>query len=253
MVTKIVSFNIRCCDDNGGNTIKERAPRLFEVIKPINPDLIGFQEYRPQWEEYIKYYFDNEYDMFCKYRSETSDDIEASPILWKRDKFDVINKGYFWLSDTPDTESKGWDEIYDCFRMCVYVILKDRKTGTVFNFMNTHFGFGDNGQVASANLIYEKSKSISEFPTFIVGDFNMMPESIGYKTMTNGFTDANEKTIKDRRGTYHGYNPDKISEHIDYCFVDNRVTPKTMRIIDDKIGGKYPSDHFGLEVELSMK
>ena len=71
--------------------------------------------------------------MFCKYRSETSDDIEASPILWKRDKFDVINKGYFWLSDTPDTESKGWDEIYDCFRMCVYVILREKKRNKIFN------------------------------------------------------------------------------------------------------------------------
>ena len=252
MRTKIVSFNIRYCDDKDGNVISERAPRLFEVIRPIAPDLIGFQEYRPEWEAHVRHYFGDRYEMFCKYRSETTGDREASPVLWKRDRFELIDKGYFWLSDTPDVESRGWDEVCNCFRMCVYVTLKDKKTGNVFNFMNTHFGFGDNGQVASARLIYERYKSISEHPTFIVGDFNMLPDSAGYKTMTEHFTDVNAVTVNDRRGTYHGYHPETIGEHIDYCFVDEQITPVGMRIIDDAVDGKYPSDHFGLAIELSI-
>lgn len=64
--------------------------------------------------------------MFLKYRNETVD-VEGAPILWKKDKFELIKSGYFWLSDTPEIESKGWDEKYDCFRMCSYVILKDKK------------------------------------------------------------------------------------------------------------------------------
>lgn len=251
-MAKIVSFNIRCCDDDGGNSIEERSKRLFQVLNSISPDVIGFQEYRPQWEDYIKNYFSKDYDMFCKYRSETSNDVEASPILWKRDKYDLVKSGYFWLSDTPEIESKGWDEKYDCYRMCAYVILKDKNSGTIFNLMNTHFGFGDNGQVSSANLIYEKSKSISGYPTLLVGDFNMTMESAGYKAMTKVFTDVNEVTIKSRIGTYHGYNPEKISQLIDYCFIDDKIIPKTMRIIDDTVDGKYPSDHFGLEIELSI-
>lgn len=45
--------------------------------------------------------------------------------------------------------------------------------------MNTHFGFGDKGQVGSANLIYEYSGKILNYPTFVIGDFNMNPKSAG--------------------------------------------------------------------------
>ena len=249
MELKLISFNIRCCDDKDGHSIAERAPRLAEVTKKYDADIIGFQEFTVPWEKQIEKFYP-EYEMFNKYRS--VHELEGAPILWKKGKFELIDKGYFWLSDTPDVESRGWDEVCNCFRMCVYVTLRDKQSGKVFNFMNTHFGFGDNGQVASARLIYERSRRISEYPTFLIGDFNMTPESVGYQTMTGYFTDVNAATINDRRGTYHGYHPETISEHIDYCFADDKITPCNMRIIDDAVGGKYPSDHFGLEIELAI-
>ena len=104
--------------------------------------------------------------MFNKYRARRGD-VESSPILWKKDKFECLKTGYFWLSDTPETESKGWDELFDCYRMCVYAILKNKQTDKIFTFMNTHFGFGDIGQLKSVDLIYDYSKNISSHPTFI--------------------------------------------------------------------------------------
>ena len=64
MELKIVSFNIRCADDGNGNSIKERAPRLSEIISNYDVDLIGFQEYIPKWEKPIKKYFGNKYEIF---------------------------------------------------------------------------------------------------------------------------------------------------------------------------------------------
>ena len=84
--------------------------------------------------------------------------MESSPILWKKDKFELLDKGNFWLSDTPEVESRGWDELYNCWRMCEYVILKHIESGKIFTHMNTHYGFGDNGQVKSSKLIYEYSQ-----------------------------------------------------------------------------------------------
>ena len=81
----------------------------------------------------------DKYDIFNKYRSESN--LESTPILWKKDKFECLKTGYFWLSDTPEVESRGWDELYNCYRICVYAILKEKATGKTFNFMNTHFGF----------------------------------------------------------------------------------------------------------------
>lgn len=251
MKLKVISFNIRFCDDPDGHSIAERAPRLSAITAKYSADIIGFQEYRPAWESYIETYYAGEYDMFSKYRNNTVD-IEASPILWKKDKFECIKTGYFWLSDTPEVESRGWDRI-PCYRMCLYVILKDKESGKLFTVMNTHFGFGDECQVASANLIYTYRRKISELPTFVVGDFNMTPDSPAYGEMIKHFNDVNACTVNDLSTTFHNYQPDVITDqHIDYCFIDKSITPITQKLLNETIDGKYPSDHFGLYIELDI-
>ena len=135
--------------------------------------------------------------------------------------------------------------------MCEYVILKHIESGKVFTYMNTHYGFGDNGQTKSSRLIYEYSKKISQNPTFITGDFNMTPDSLGYAEMIKNFTDVNGATVNDRRTTYHGYGT-ADNEHIDFCFIDGKIKPISLKIIDELVDGKYPSDHYGLFVELEI-
>ena len=253
MEIKVISFNIRCTDDINGHSILERAPRINQVVKPYDADVIGFQEYKPAWEEHIEKYFGDKYDLFNKYRSTEEWDIESPPILWKKDKFDCVKKGYFWLSDTPEKESKGWDTQCPCTRICLYVVLEEKASGSCFTFMNTHFGFGDDCQEKSANLICKSAKEISDYPTFVTGDFNMIPDSPGYKVMTANYVDTNGATICDRRSTYHGYNPDQYPDmHIDYCFADSSIKPTECEIIDKTVNGKYPSDHFGLYVKLDI-
>jgi len=251
MKLKIVSFNIRCADDPNGHSITERAPRLADAINPINPDVIGLQEWRPAWEEHIIKHFGDKYEIFNKIRSQ--EDKESGPILWRKDKFDCIKVGYFWLSDTPETESKGWDEKYDCYRICTYAVLKDKTTKQAFTFMNTHFGFGDNGQKKSVELIYNYSKKISDYPTFITGDFNMTPDSIAYKAMTKYFTDVNAATVNDLRSTYHAYQTEKdLNEHIDYCFISKDIKAINQKLIDKTFEGKFPSDHYGIEIDIEI-
>ncbi len=251
MELDIISFNIRCCDDKNGNSIEERAPRLNKIISQYNPDLIGLQEYRPRWEEHIDKYFGDKYEIFAKYRAES--EKEASPMLWRKDKFECIKTGYFWLSDTPDVESKGWDERFDCFRMCVYALLKEKQSGKMFVFMNTHFGFGDDGQIKSVKLIEEYFKKFSSYPAFIVGDFNMTPDDAAYTVMSEKFTDVNSVTNNDLRTTYHGYNPESIkNQHIDYCFINKNVKPVSQKIIDDTVDGMFPSDHYGLYIKMEI-
>jgi endonuclease/exonuclease/phosphatase family metal-dependent hydrolase len=252
MKLKVISFNIRCCDDNGGNSVAERAPRLATVTEPYGADVIGVQEYTPIWEKPLEEYFGDKYEIFNKYRC-TEGHIESAPLLWMRDKFECIKKGYFWLSDTPEVESRGWDERFNCYRMCVYAVLKEKQSGTSFVFMNTHFGFGDNGQVRSADLIHTYRQKLSEYPAFVVGDFNMTPTSPGYAAMSRHFTDVNAATAHDLRSTYHGYDLTvPRDQHIDYCFIDKPFVPLDQRIITDTVDGKFPSDHFGLHITLRL-
>jgi endonuclease/exonuclease/phosphatase family metal-dependent hydrolase len=249
MKLSVISFNIRYCDDPEGNTIAERAPRLGSITKQYNPDILCFQECSPRWVPFLEELYGLDYHITINYRSK--EDPEGCPILWRKNRFEALNKGLFWLSETPDEESRGWDSLFNCYRICAYAILRETHTGKTFTVMNTHFGFGDAGQVRSAELIRQRSQSISPYPTFITGDFNMCPHSPGYDAMCSYFTDTN--TAGDSGTTFHGYHPESCQpEHIDYCFADSRVLPLCHEILRDTVDDKYPSDHFGLFLTLEL-
>jgi endonuclease/exonuclease/phosphatase family metal-dependent hydrolase len=251
MKLKVISFNIRCCDDKGGNSVAERAPRLASVTEPYGADVIGVQEYTPLWEKPLEEYFGDKYEIFNKYRC-TEGHIESAPLLWLRDKFECIKKGYFWLSDTPEIESRGWDTLPHN-RICLYAVLRDNESKKSFVFMNTHFGFGDECQTKSAALISEYADKISDLPTFTTGDFNMTPKSAGYAEMIKTWRDVNSLTVSDMRSTFHGYDLSiKRDEHIDYCFINDKIKPISLKLIDETVQGKYPSDHYGLLVSLEI-
>jgi endonuclease/exonuclease/phosphatase family metal-dependent hydrolase len=225
---------------------------LNAVISPIDADVIGFQESTPRWMEHIERDFGNRYEIFYKYRSSVAP-FESTPVLWKKDKFDCIKKGYFWFSDTPDEESRGWDGRYPYPRICTYVILREKTSGRAFVFMSAHLGFGDDCQKKSCALVPEYAAKLSDLPTFIVGDFNMTPKSPGYAVMTEKFTDVNAVTSRDMSTTFHAYkDEDRPDAHIDFCFIDDKITPISQKILNGKVNGKYPSDHFGLQIELEI-
>ena len=78
-------------------------------------------------------------------------------------------------------------------------------------------------------------------------------DSVGYETMIENFRDVNTCTVNDLSTTYHNYQPEVINnQHIDYCFIDNSIMPLNQTIITDTVEGKYPSDHFGLYIELDI-
>ena len=250
MELKVISFNIRCADDKDGHSREERAPRLADAVLPYDADIIGFQEYRPKWEALIEKYFGDKYEIFNKYRDD--EHPESAPILWNKSSFELMDKGYFWLSDTPEVMSRGWDTLPHN-RMCEYVVLKHKESGKEFTYLNTHFGFGDECQIKSSALIGEYADKISDLPTFVTGDFNMTPSSAGYAEMIKHFTDVNAVTARSTAATFHGYAPEKYAdEHIDYCFVNGKVTPVSWELIDKTYDGKYPSDHYGIFIKLEI-
>ena len=153
MELNMISFNILCVDAPNGNQIyslSARAPRVRAVVEPRNPDLIGFQEATPAWLELLNRDYGEEYEIYNVYRSESSP--ESTPIAWKRDKFTCLDKGNRWFSDTPEAESRGWDELFDCPRIFTWALLRENRSGTEFCFINTHFGFGNECQTKSTSL-----------------------------------------------------------------------------------------------------
>lgn len=253
MKLKIASFNIRCANDPNGHSIPERAPRLKSSLEPHEPDIIGFQECTPQWLPIIEADYGEKYEIFNRFRAER--ERESSPMLWRKDRFRCIKTGYFWLSDTPEEESKGWDEVYDCYRMCVWALLEEKSSGKAFLFMNTHFGFGDAGQVKSVELIKKYKSQITDAPAFLIGDFNADPTMPAYKKLCELFTDVNTATVNDMRATWHNYgknSSDELKYHIDHCFIDGKIKPLSYKMITDTFDGKYPSDHYGFIAKIEI-
>ncbi|MBQ7090631.1 MAG: endonuclease/exonuclease/phosphatase family protein, partial [Clostridia bacterium] len=242
---KVVSYNIRCANDPNGNSIEERAPRLMEVLDKYDPDLIGFQEYVIQWEEPTYFGLSDEYDSVLKYRSATNS--EGTPIYFKKSKFKLLDEGHFWLSETPEKESKGWGADY--WRICSWVKLQIRQTGKVIFFFNTHFDFKDEPQVNSAKLLIKQATDICKgAPMIVSADYNMTWKSKGYAEMTKFFTDVN--VGRDETKTYTGYR-DPASSLIDFIFVTGKnIKPVAYNVMNEKPGGKFVSDHFGVYSEI---
>lgn len=250
---KVISFNIRSASDPNGHSFNERAPRLKAVIEKYDPDLIGFQEVVPAWMEHIPEDYGEKYEIFHKFRCEEFD-VEGCTILWKKDKFECLDKGYFWFSETPGIVSRGWDSI-GCHRTCMWVKLKDLEKGTVFHFFDTHFGFSDQCQLDSVKLLLDHYKALKVKSALLTGDFNMYNHSPAYKELTKKLANLNELLDNDLSPTFHGYDPEKYPyTPIDFCFVTpDTVEPLSYKRLDDTFDGKYPSDHYGLLLEMEMK
>ena len=250
MELNVVSFNIWCHDQPGKNSVNSRAPRLKEVLDPIDADIIGLQECTPNWLTHLEEDFSSKYEIFNVWRA--SHNHESTPMMWKKERFDCLDKGCFWLSDTPEVESLGADE-WKCYRTCLWAKLQDKKTGKIFLHMNTHFGFGDPCQLHSVELLHKYHLENGPYPTMITGDFNMRPDFAAYKAMTELYTDVNMATDKDMGNTFHGNDANQhLDSLIDYCFIDKGFQAISYRRITDKVGGHYPSDHYGIQAVIQF-
>ncbi|MBQ8894488.1 MAG: endonuclease/exonuclease/phosphatase family protein [Clostridia bacterium] len=253
---KIISYNIRYTDDPGGNSIDERAPRLKAVIDKYDPDLVGFQEATPRWITHIYNDYGDEYEIRYKYRSTSNS--ESTPLMWRKDKFELEDEGYFWLSETPEEESKGWGA--SLWRICYWVKLKIKATGKTVLFFNTHFDGPKEHHIGASELIIQRAKKLggfTKYAVFLTGDFNMTPWSPGYGAMVSGgeFSDVNEDLNQDKSTTTDGYNEtDGTSGHIiDFTFYSPaQATPLVYKVLNEQVNGGYVSDHRGLYTEVAV-
>ena len=252
----VVSYNIRYCSDGTGLMIADRAPRLKQVLDEIDPDVMGFQEVTRYWmTNFLSQDYSDEYDYIYKYRASYSE--EGTPIFWKKDKFELLDNGHFWLSDTPDVESKGWDGKHP--RICSWVKLKIKATGAVFLFYNTHYDFSETCAVNSSKLILKRAAAaggFTQYPVFCTADFNMEPNSAGYNTLVQGgLSDINAMLDNNQSPTNNGYHKTGVTPKIiDFCFYsDNLLMPLKYELIDKYVQNGYVSDHVGLHMELAIR
>lgn len=187
---------------------------------------------------------------------------EYSAVFYRKDKFEPLRSGTFWLSEHPESVGvKGWDAAIE--RIVTWAVLKDKFTGKEFAFINTHFDHI--GQVArreSAKLLLSKVGEIANgLPVIVSGDFNSTPDSEVIKILTNANSDnhltdsrsvANE--ILGPSWTFHGFGTVPLESRtiIDYIFLKNKVTVQQVSVISEMLGKIYLSDHNPVLIKASL-
>ena len=218
----VLSYNIRYASPNDGpNLWKNRKGDMIETLSNINPDLLGLQEVlHIQLLELTNGM--KEYSYIGVGREDGKTKGEYSPILYRKDAFEVLDSGTFWLSDTPSQISVGWDAALE--RICSYARFLHRQSGNEFCMFNTHFDhIGVLARANAARLILEKINALntSSLPVVVTGDFNLEPYEEPIKIMQSSIEDVQKEltSTEPNYGTFNGFDTQTSGERrIDYIF-----------------------------------
>ena len=182
----VMSFNIRY--DNPEDSLdnwKFRKDRAANAIRFYNVDILGTQEVLHNQLEDLKQRLP-EYDVIGVGREDGKEKGEYSALWYKKDRFTLIDSGYFWLSETPEVAgSKGWDGA--CERIASWAKLKDKVSGKEVFALNTHLDHvGIVARCEGISLMLNKVNQLSDgLPVIVTGDFNSEPESDVIKHVTD--------------------------------------------------------------------
>lgn len=250
---KVMSSNLRCIavEDPAKKSWFYRADLIIQNILSCTPDVIGFQEGTRIHYSYLCERL-NEYDSVITYRDEAFFS-EGCPIFYRKDKYELINKGSFWLSETPEVMSKDWGAA--CYRICSYVILTEKATDKSFVVFNTHLDHvSDEARIKGVGVILDKIQEFGSLPAMIMGDFNSKEGSQTYNSVTESFFDAKYQTENSYNiCTFQDYGRQLDRKPIDYVMISKEgFTVNSYRVVDTLYDGVYPSDHFPLLVSLTL-
>lgn len=254
---KVMSFNIRLSlDSDKENSWENRKTDVMKLLNYYKPDFIGVQEAVPQQMADIKNGL-KDYDFVGVGRDDGANKGEYSAIFFDNKKLQVLQSGTFWLSETPDTPSKGWDAAYN--RICTYALFKTKKGGKKFWAFNVHFDHvGNVARAKSAELILNKIKTLNKgnLPVVLTGDFNLTDESAPIKMLSENLSDTYRNCAQPPygpTGTFTAFAINKIpADRIDYIFTKKLKCVSHRTINDRRENLLYPSDHFPVMAELKF-
>jgi len=244
----LMSYNIKY--DNLNDTVNNwnnRKLAMVRLIKNYNPKIFGTQEALHHQITYL----DNSltsYSYVGVGRDDGKEKGEYTAIHYDSTALKVLETGTFWLSETPDKVSIGWDAAME--RICTYGLFQNKTTKKQFYVFNTHFDhIGKKARIKSAELIVKKMKAINtqKLPSVLMGDLNLTPQetTIVYlgKQLKDGYQ-ITKKPFYGPSGTFSGFDWNMpLDKRIDYILVDGFSVESYLHIDDRMENNKHISDH----------
>jgi endonuclease/exonuclease/phosphatase family metal-dependent hydrolase len=245
---KLMTYNIKY--DNRADTINSwelRREKLVDLVLHYAPDFLGTQEGLAHQVSYLdKELYD--YEFVGVGRDDGIKKGEFAAIFYKKESYEILKSGTFWLSETPATPSVGWDASME--RICTWGLFANLSTNKKILIFNTHFDhIGSEARAESAKLILQK---ITEFntsglPLVLLGDLNLTPDTSPIKEISTQLNDAfhvAENPFYGPIGTFNGFRNLPVLNRIDYVFVQG-LRIRSLQHIDNRLdSGLQISDHF---------
>ena len=209
----------------------DRKDQLCDMINLEAFDVFGAQEVRKKQLDYMMERLPD-YEYIGVGRDDGAEKGEFCPIIYRKKDLKLLNSGTFWLSETPDEVSKGWDGA--CRRICTWGYFQRKCDKSRFYFLCTHLDHkGKVAKIEGAKLVVNWIKEhCKNENVLVVGDYNVTQSSDTYKVFVDsGILSDTYETAKYRfapTGTFNGFNPRRYTTHrIDHIFVSNGI--KTSR------------------------
>lgn len=264
---KVMSFNIRYSNTTDQGTIawSQRRKPCIDMIKDVNPGVIGMQESRTEQRSYLKAMLTN-YELLEVPGTGTGTGGNST-VLYRKDLFTCVDWGYFYLSDTPEKPSAPWNATNSARRSSVWVHLKDNASKQEFVFLSTHFpesntSEADNeARLKCAQLNVERMKSVAgNLPVFIVGDMNCSYAADDtrrsalapyYAWMQSGREKAPERDSEFSYNNFGNGTP-TAKWNLDHIFYKTARPVRFQTITSHDYGVAYLSDHYPITLTVEI-
>lgn len=257
---RVMSFNIRFgTARDGENHWDKRKEKVVETIRAFSPDLLGTQECIGFQRDYLAEHIP-EYGSLGVGRDDGGDKGEMMAVFYKKDRFEKLDSGHFWLSETPDqVGSKSWDSSLP--RMATWLKLQDKRQPDAqpILFINTHFDhIGKSARLESARLLRRQIEELGKgCSTVITGDFNAAEASPPYNALFGAespVVDTYRAMHPERlrnEGTFSGFKAGRTEGgRIDWIAVTKDWKILSADIDRTSSDGRTPSDHYPVNAIL---
>jgi endonuclease/exonuclease/phosphatase family metal-dependent hydrolase len=260
---RAMTFNIRYDNPADGQNAWPHRKDLVAKVIGQHADIAGLQEVTYQQLEDLRQRLPN----FAAYgvgRDDGQKKGEFSPILYRRDRFEIVSGETFWLSETPNVPgSRSWDSAIT--RLVTVARMREHASDREFYFLNTHFDHrGAVARTKSAGMIREKLTELDRaLPVIITGDFNCTPDQKPYRVMIDSEQAEQKPSLFDTRSlsktkptgpdsTWNGFSQIVPGRRIDYIFVSPGLTVAEHQTLDMQPDGRFPSDHLPIVATVRM-
>ena len=250
---KVISYNIRLIHPkDGANEWKYRAKASPAMIKDHAPDIFGVQE---ALQEQLMYMDKNlkQYSYVGVGREDGVSEGEHMAMFYNKRTVKLLDWGTFWLSQTPEKPSKGWDA--KCKRTATWALMELKDSGRKFYYVNTHLDHrGKKAQRKGLDLIVNKIAEINpeKLPMILTGDFNITPDNSALKELNTKMVEARTSAKKtDSRATFNGWGSE--ARKIDYIYYSGfSDCTEYETIVKQYKDIPYISDHYPIRAVITF-